>query len=133
MGFLMFQARSLNSLLIGEETAATLGVDTNQFRQQLLIVTALVTAVMVAISGAIGFVGLMIPHLVRLVVGSDHRRVLPASLLAGAIFLIWADVLARIAVAPEELPLGVVTALVGAPFFIWLMRRKANAFGGTSS
>jgi iron complex transport system permease protein len=87
---------------------------------------SLVTGVMVATSGAIGFVGLMIPHMVRMWVGADHRRVLPASALVAGIFLIWVDVCARTAIAPEELPVGVITSLLGGPFFVWLLhtRRK---------
>jgi len=88
------------------------------------------TGTMVAVSGTIGFVGLMVPHTVRLVVGADHRRVLPAAALSGAILLVWADVVARTAISPEEMPVGVVTSLAGAPFFLWLMRRKRGAFGG---
>lgn len=127
---LLSHYRSLNALMMGEETARTLGVDTERFRNMLLLITALLTGVIVSISGAIGFVGLMIPHMVRLVVGSDHRRVLPASALFGAIFLIWADVLARLAFAPEELPIGIITSLCGGPFFIWLMLRSTYSFGG---
>jgi len=127
---LVLQARSLNSLLMGEESAANLGVDTGAFRKQLVVLTALLTGAMVAVSGSIGFVGLVMPHVVRLLVGSDHRRVLPVAVLLGATFLVWVDVLARTAVAPEELPVGVVTSLIGAPFFVWLMRRKANANAG---
>ncbi|WP_331461341.1 FecCD family ABC transporter permease [Micromonospora tarapacensis] len=118
------QARSLNALLVGEETAATLGVQVARFRLVMFSVAALVTGVMVAVSGGIGFVGLMVPHAVRMLVGSDHRRVLPVSVLLGAIFLVWADVLARTVVAPQELPIGIITALVGAPFFITLMRSR---------
>jgi iron complex transport system permease protein len=128
--YLVLRARELNALLVGEESAANLGVDTGRFRKELLILTGLLTGTMVAVSGSIAFVGLIMPHIVRLFVGSDHKRVLPVSILSGAIFLIWVDILARIAVAPEELPVGVVTSLVGAPFFIWLMRRKTKAFGG---
>jgi iron complex transport system permease protein len=124
--YLTVQARSLNSLSIGEETAATLGVDTSQFRRQTFALTALLTGVLVAVSGGIGFVGLMLPHILRLLVGADHRRLLPVSALAGAIFLIWVDVLARVIVAPQELPIGIITALLGAPFFIWLMRRNGR-------
>ncbi|WP_289135896.1 iron ABC transporter permease [uncultured Brevibacillus sp.] len=127
---LMAQYRSLNAMLMGEESAGTLGVNTVQFRKQLLMITALLTGVIVAISGAIGFVGLMMPHIVRVVVGSDHRRVLPVSALFGAIFLIWADSIARLAFAPEELPIGIITALCGGPFFIWLMLRNSYSFGG---
>ncbi|MBA3617682.1 MAG: iron ABC transporter permease, partial [Rubrobacteraceae bacterium] len=127
---LLAQSRSLNALLAGEETAVTLGVETDGFRRNLLILCGLLTGTMVAVSGTIGFVGLMVPHTVRLVVGADHRRVLPAAALSGAILLVWADVVARTAISPEEMPVGVVTSLAGAPFFLWLMRRKRGAFGG---
>lgn len=127
---LVLKARSMNALLAGEETATTLGVDTQKFRIQLLAITALLTGVLVAIAGPIGFVGLMMPHIVRLIVGTDHRRVLPASLLCGAIFMIWVDVGARTVVHPQELPISVITALVGAPFFLFLLGRSRNAFGG---
>ena len=127
---LVLQSRSMNALLAGEETATTLGVDTQRFRRQLLIISALLTGVMVAVSGAIGFVGLMMPHIIRLFVGSDHRKVLPASVLAGGIFMIWVDVAARIIVQPQELPISVITALIGAPFFLWLLRMRRHAFGG---
>lgn len=126
---LMAQARALNALLVGEETAATLGVDTGRLRRGLLVLTALLTGVMVAVSGGIGFVGLVMPHAVRLLVGADHRRVLPLAVILGAIFLVWVDVLARTALAPEELPIGVVTSLIGAPFFLWLLHRRPHAFG----
>ncbi|WP_096202329.1 FecCD family ABC transporter permease [Bacillus sp. FJAT-45350] len=128
--YLMIQSRSLNILLMGEESASTLGVNVDGFKKVLIVITALLTGVMVAVSGAIGFIGLMIPHVVRLVIKSDHRRVLPASALVGAIFLIWADVIARMVVAPQELPIGIVTALCGGPFFIWLLRRSTYSFGG---
>lgn len=122
--YLALRARWLNALSMGEETAATLGVDTSRFRQQIFALTALLTGTLVAVSGGIGFVGLMLPHILRLLVGADHRRLLPVAALAGAIFLIWVDVLARVVVAPQELPIGIITALLGAPFFIWLMRRS---------
>ena len=127
---LILQSRSMNALLAGEETATSLGVDTQAFRRQLLVISALLTGVMVAVAGAIGFVGLMMPHIVRLVLGPDHRKVLPASALAGAIFLIWVDVGARTIVQPQELPVSIITALVGAPFFLWLLRWRRHAFGG---
>ncbi|MBI3959167.1 MAG: iron ABC transporter permease [Chloroflexi bacterium] len=126
-GYLTLQARALNALLVGDETAATLGVNVNRFRRQLLLVMSLLTGVMVAVSGAIGFVGLMIPHMVRMGVGTDHRRVLPVSVLAGSIFLIWVDVVARTAFAPIELPVGVITSLLGGPFFIWLMHLQRKS------
>jgi iron complex transport system permease protein len=128
--FLTAQARALNALSVGEETAVTLGVDTSRFRQQTFALTALLTGTLVAVSGGIGFVGLMLPHILRLLVGADHRRLLPVAALSGASFLIWVDVLARVVVAPQELPLGIITALLGAPFFIWLMRRSGDAPGG---
>ncbi|WP_205516554.1 iron ABC transporter permease [Paenibacillus sp. SYP-B3998] len=127
---LLLHYRSLNALLMGDDTAVTLGVNVNAFRKFLVIVTALLTGSIVAVSGSIGFIGLMIPHIVRLMVGSDHRRVLPVSLLFGAIFVVWCDVFARLVLAPEELPLGIVTAMCGGPFFIWLLRRSAYSFGG---
>lgn len=130
LGVLLVQYRALNAMLMGEESASTLGVNTVRFRKLLLVITALLTGVIVAISGAIGFVGLMMPHIVRVIVGSDHRRVLPVSALLGAIFLIWADALARLSFAPEELPIGIITALCGGPFFIWLMLRSSYLFGG---
>ncbi|WP_442857424.1 FecCD family ABC transporter permease [Bacillus sp. FJAT-44742] len=130
--FLWLQSRSLNLLLMGEETAATLGMNIDQFRKILLVITALLTGVLVAVSGAIGFVGLMIPHIVRLLIGSDHKRVLPVSALLGAVFLIWADIGARLIAAPEEMPIGILTALCGGPFFIWLLRRSTYSFGSES-
>lgn len=129
LGYLLLQARLLNALLMGEETALTLGTNTDRLRKHLFLITALLTGVIVAVSGAIGFVGLMIPHMVRLWVGSDHRHVLPVSLLLGGIFLLWSDVLARVVIAPEELPVGIVTALVGGPFFVWLLRTQSNTLG----
>ncbi len=130
ISFLVLKYRAMNALLAGEETAVTLGVNTQALRCQLLVLTALLTGVMVAVSGAIGFVGLMMPHIVRLVSGADHRLVLPASALAGSIFLIWVDVLARTIVQPQEIPVSIITALVGAPFFLWLLRWRRHAYGG---
>jgi iron complex transport system permease protein len=125
--FLVVQARAMNALLMGEETAVTLGIDLHHFRRLLFVGVALLTGVLVAVSGSIGFVGLMIPHIVRFVVRSDHQRVLPLSLLIGAIFLIWVDVLARTLVQPAELPVGVITALIGGPFFLYLLWRSRNS------
>lgn len=120
------QARKLNLMLQGEETALQLGVDVMKTKYILLIVTSFVTAVAVSLSGIIGFVGIMVPHMMRLVFGSDHRLLLPAAALFGASFLVVADTLARILLAPAELPVGVITALCGAPYFIFLMRRKGR-------
>jgi iron complex transport system permease protein len=125
--YLLLQARSLNALIVGDETAVTLGVNVDTFRRQVFTLVALITGVMVAVSGSIGFIGLMVPHMVRFVVGSDHRKVLPISVFIGSIFLIWADVIARgfhsPIDAPIELPVGVVTSILGGPFFLWLMWR----------
>lgn len=131
--YLGFQAKSLDALAMGDQTAGSLGVDVRTVRRGLFLVTALVTGSVVAAAGAIGFVGLMLPHLVRLLVGASHRRVLPASALLGAVFLVWADVLARLVVAPEELPLGIITSVLGGPVFLFLLRRRAYVFGGVGS
>lgn len=122
--WLWAQAGRLNAMSLGDETAASLGLEVGRFRLTVFVIAALITGVMVAFSGLIGFVGLMMPHLVRLMMGADNARVLPASALAGAVFLIWADALARMALAPEDMPIGVVTGLVGGVFFIWMMARR---------
>ena len=122
--YLWINASNLNAMTIGDETASTLGIPVARFRLSVFVVGALITGVMVAFSGIIGFVGLMVPHIVRLIVGGDYARVLPASALLGAVFLIWADVLARIFMAPDEVPIGVITGLIGGVFFVWLLRRR---------
>ena len=119
-----FLVRDMNLMALGEERAAQLGVDVAVFKRRAIAVGALLAAAAVSVAGVIGFVGLMTPHVLRLFVGADHRRLLPAVLLGGAIFMVLADLIARVAVSPEELPLGVVTALIGAPFFLWLLRRE---------
>ncbi|MEY9490383.1 iron complex transport system permease protein [Streptomyces calvus] len=126
IGVLLVQARNLNLLLAGEEAATTMGLDVARFRARMFVLVSLVTGVLVAAAGPIGFVGLMMPHIVRLFVGGDHRRVLPAAALGGAVFLVWADIAARTVAAPMEIPVGVLTALCGGPFFLWLMRRDAR-------
>ncbi|MEL6582641.1 MAG: iron ABC transporter permease [Pseudomonadota bacterium] len=122
--WLMSQAGALNAMTVGDETASTLGIPVARFRLLVFVGGALITGVMVAFSGIIGFVGLMVPHIVRMVVGGDYMRVLPASALAGAIFLLWADIVARTIMAPEDIPIGIVTGLVGGVFFIWLLGRR---------
>lgn len=122
-------ARHLNLLLLGEESAVTLGVNLEKFRLLLILLISLLTGVLVAVSGAIGFIGLIIPHIVRMLVGSNYKFVLPFSALIGAIFLIWADAVARIVIAPEEMPIGIITALCGCPFFIWMLRKQTYSFG----
>ncbi len=131
IGALLLQARSLNSLLSGEETAVSLGLNVNRFRARILVVTSLLVGVMVAVSGSVAFVGLIVPHLVRLVVGADHRRLLPAVALTGAAFLVLVDLAARTVDEPTELPLTIVTAIFGVPFFIWLLRRRDRGQEGT--
>lgn len=122
--YLFTQARPLNSLLAGEETAVSLGLDVARFRVRMLVVTSVMVGVMVAVSGAIAFVGLIIPHLCRMLVGSDHRRLLPVAALTGAAFMVLMDLAARVVLAPTELPLSIVTAVFGVPFFIWLLRQR---------
>lgn len=124
--WLMSRAAALNAMTVGDETASTLGIPVARFRLVVFIMGALITGVMVAFSGIIGFVGLMVPHIVRMLVGGDYTRVLPASALIGAIFLLWADIAARTIMAPEDMPIGIVTGLVGGVFFVWLLRRKAG-------
>ena len=122
--WLFSQARVLNAMTVGDETASTLGINVTKFRFVIFVVCALITGVMVAFSGIIGFVGLMVPHIVRMIVGGDYFRVLPLSALLGAIFLLWADIAARKIMPPEDMPIGIVTGLVGGIFFVWLLRRK---------
>ncbi|MEU3904290.1 FecCD family ABC transporter permease [Streptomyces goshikiensis] len=128
-GLLIALARPLDLLLAGEEGARTLGLDTGRFRAAVFVLTSLVIGVLVAYSGAIGFIGLMVPHAARMVVGAGHRALLPVAALGGAVFLSLADLLARTAAAPEEIPVGVVTALVGGPFFLWMLRRSTRTEG----
>ena len=123
-----FFTRDLNVLSMGEDTAQHLGVNTERTRQFLLAIASLITAACVAVSGVIGFVGLIIPHMTRLVIGPDHRILLPASAIVGAIFLVICDSVARIATGASELPVGVITALVGTPFFIYLLRRRKTTY-----
>ncbi|WP_019911971.1 FecCD family ABC transporter permease [Paenibacillus sp. HW567] len=130
--FFLLQSRVLNTMLLGDEAAVTLGINLSVYRKAYMILTALITGVMVASCGMIGFVGLIIPHMVRGLVGSDHRRLLPASILFGAIFLIWTDVIARTIVPNVELPIGIITALIGAPMFMYMLIKKGYAFGGRS-
>lgn len=118
-------ARPLNLIVTGEETALQLGVDVERTKITLFIAGSLLTAVAVAFSGVIGFVGLIIPHMMRMVFGPDHRLLLPASFLFGASFLVAADTIARTVIPQTELPVGVITAMCGAPYFIYLLRRRS--------
>ena len=120
-------SRDLNILLTGEESAQALGLDVPRTRLILLALSSLLTGAAVSIAGGIGFVGLMIPHLLRLIVGPDHRVLLPASALGGAVFLTITDTAARLIIQPAELQVGVLTALLGAPFFLFLLWRNKQA------
>ena len=127
VAIILLYARSLNIMHLDEEQAQQLGVNTERLKLILLAAATLITAAAVCFVGTIGFVGIIIPHAVRLVWGSDYRFVLPLSVLTGAIFLILADLVARTALAPIEIPVGVVTAICGAPFFLYLLRRRKRA------
>jgi iron complex transport system permease protein len=128
---LMAVSRPLDAMLLGEEAAFSLGVPTELIKRVLIVLAALVTGSLVASSGAIGFVGLIVPHVVRFFTGVTHRQLIPASFLLGGIFLIWADVVARVLIPAQELPVGAVTALCGVPFFLFLLRRKQYRFQTT--
>ena len=118
------ESKSLNALLLGESEARHLGIDVQQVKRKLILLTTLGIGTAVAIGGMIGFVGLIVPHIVRLLIGPDHRWLLPASALAGGVLLLLADTIARIIIAPTELPTGILTAILGAPFFIMLLVQK---------
>jgi iron complex transport system permease protein len=131
IGYLVTRARALNALALGPGPAAALGVEVAVLRRNLFIVTSLMAGVAVAVSGVIGFVGLVVPHIVRLMVGSDHRRVLPVGAVFGAAFMVTGDLLARVIVAPQEMPIGVITAFIGAPVLIVLIRRRPYLYGAS--
>lgn len=121
---LVLSARGLNGIAAGDDTAFGVGINVHWFRVRLLLVGSLLTAAVVSVAGGIGFVGLVIPHVARLLVGGDHRRLLPVAVLLGATFLVLVDLGARTLAAPSELPIGIITAAVGAPYFLYLLRRK---------
>lgn len=121
---LLGMARALNALMAGEQTAVTLGLNARTVRLLAFLICSLLTGVLVAISGSIGFVGLMVPHIARRLVGAEHTRLLPVCLLLGSLFLIWVDVAARTLISPEDLPIGIATAAIGGLFFIGLMRKR---------
>lgn len=124
VAFLMSFARAFDLMALGDDTATTLGVDVARIKRFSLVLVALITGFAVATSGIIGLVGFMIPHIVRVFVGSTHKRVLPAAFVIGGIFLMWMDVLARTILDPQEVPIGIFTALCGGPFFIWILRKN---------
>ena len=120
--------KALDALLLGEEMAITVGVDVPKLKVLIIVMSALVTAIMVSVSGTIGFVGLVIPHISRTIIGTVHKRSILFATLLGSIFMVWADAIARVVVAPSELPIGIVTAFVGAPFFLVLLHRNKYSF-----
>ncbi len=127
--FFYTQSKILNLMLLGDDTAVTLGVDLHRYRQTYLLVSALLVGFAVYAAGMIGFVGLIVPHVSRMLVGADHRRLLPIAALSGAIFLVWADVLCRIIIPQTELPIGILISMIGAPCFIYLMVKRTYGFG----
>ncbi|MDH1211721.1 iron ABC transporter permease [Pseudomonas chengduensis] len=124
LAVLLGLGRALNALMAGEQSAVSLGLEPRRVRLVVFVVASLLTGVLVSLSGAIGFVGLMLPHVARFLVGAEHRRVLPVAALLGALFLVWVDVAARTWLAPQDLPIGIVTAAIGGAFFVALLRRR---------
>ncbi len=126
----LFQHRVLNTMLVGDESAITLGINLSAYRKLYMIVTALITGTMVAYAGMIGFVGLIVPHISRGLFGADHKRLLPGTLLLGGLFLIWSDILSRTLITNVELPIGIITSVIGSPLFIYMIVKKGYNFGG---
>ncbi|MEK4711933.1 iron ABC transporter permease [Sporosarcina sp. FSL K6-1540] len=126
----LFQHRVLNTMLLGDESAITLGINLSAFRKLYMIITALVTGTMVAYSGMIGFVGLIIPHITRGIFGADHKRLMLGTLLLGGLFMIWADILSRTLIHNVELPIGIITSVIGSPLFIYMIVKRGYNFGG---
>ncbi len=124
MAFLLLNYRGLNIIVLGEDSATSLGVNVSRLQKQIIVVSSLMAGVAIAVSGAIGFVGLMVPHFTRILVGGDHKKVIPISALLGGILVVWVDVVARLIIAPEELPVGILTAIIGGPVFILLLKRN---------
>ncbi len=123
---LMIRARDMNLLSLGDEAASDLGVEVDRLRRMIFLATSVMIGAAVSVSGIISFVGLIVPHVLRLALGADHRLLLPASLIGGAVFLVIADLAARVLIAPAELPVGAITALCGGPFFIYMLRRAGR-------
>lgn len=123
-----YYSRDLNILLTGEDSAYSIGVDVEKVKKVILITCAMITAFAVAVTGVIGFVGLIIPHIVRIIFGPDHKIVIPASAIVGGIFLILTDTISRTIIAPVEIPIGIITAVLGGPFFVYLLRKKKSGY-----
>lgn len=128
--FFITQYRILNLMLLGDEVSITLGTDLHHYRNLYLLVASLMIGFIVYASGMIGFVGLIVPHVVRFLVGTDHKKLIPVSALSGAILPVWADVLCRVVIPKNELPIGILISMIGAPCFIYLMARRSYGFGG---
>jgi iron complex transport system permease protein len=126
MGLLLVSGHALNLMQFGDDQAQQLGLNVTRSRVIILVAASLTTAAAVAFAGIIGFIGLVVPHIVRMWFGADYRRIIPLSLLGGASALLISDVIARVVLAPQEIPVGIVTALAGAPFFLWVLRRAKN-------
>lgn len=128
--FFRTQAQTLDGLMLGEEAASTIGINTFRCRLVYLLVLSVLTGALVSVCGTIGFVGLIIPHVSRAIAGTAHRKLLPIAALSGGLFMLWVDAIARSLIPNTELPVGIFTALVGAPFFVYVMVRKKYGFGG---
>ena len=128
--FFWTQSRNLNLMLLGDDVSITLGTNLKKIRSRYMILSSLMVGISVYSAGTIGFVGLIIPHIVRMFFGTDHRRLIPLSALVGAIFLIWSDVACRVILPNSELPIGILISMIGAPCFIYLMVSKSYGFGG---
>ena len=126
ISILAFSGHALNLLQFGDDQAQQLGLNVTRVKRILLVASSLTTASAVAFSGIIGFIGLIVPHLIRLWFGPDYKRLLPLSILGGGTALLASDIIARVLIAPQEIPVGIITALAGAPFFLWVLRRSKN-------
>ncbi|GAB6109929.1 iron ABC transporter permease [Fusibacter bizertensis] len=131
--FFLTQYRNLNLMLLGDETSITLGTDLHKARHFYMLVVALMIGFVVFSAGMIGFIGLIIPHFMRMLFGTDHKKIIPVSFLAGGVFMVWADVFSRILIPHTELPIGILVSMIGAPCFIYLLVRKSYGFGGKES
>lgn len=131
LGFIvvMLQSRSLNTMLMGDEAAVTLGLNLTRYRRGFMLLISLLTGVLVASCGMIGFIGLMVPHICRSLIGNNHRKLIPVAALSGGIFMVWVDALARTLISNAELPVGIFTAFVGAPFFVYILVKRNYGFG----
>jgi len=128
--FFSTQFRNLNLMLMGDEVSITLGTDLYRYRIIYMIISSVIIGFSVYAAGMIGFVGLVIPHIIRMIFGTDHRIVIPLSAVTGSIFMIWSDMLCRVLIPNSEIPIGILVSMIGAPCFIYLMVKKSYGFGG---